>query len=138
MNLLDIFKGTVKEIKLNPNIGTFSWILHRITGLLLLFYLCAHLWVLSSINSGAEAFDARLEMVQNPIFHFLELGLVLVIFYHMCNGLSITVMDFFGLSRKHKALVFVSVAVFAILALITANHMLPRIFGSHPAGGGHL
>ncbi|MEE8417152.1 MAG: succinate dehydrogenase, cytochrome b556 subunit, partial [candidate division Zixibacteria bacterium] len=86
MKIINAFRGTMDEVKLNPNIGTWSWILHRISGLLLLFYLFTHLWVLGSANSGSEAFNARLQSVQTPLFHFLEIGLILVIFYHMVNG----------------------------------------------------
>ncbi len=132
MNILKLFKGTAEEVKLNPNIGTFAWFLHRITGLLLLVYLFMHLWVLSSAQSGPEAFDARLRMVQSPLFHFLEIGLVFTIFYHMINGLSITVMDFFNLSRRHKALVTVSVAIFAVVAIIAVSVMLPRALHTGP------
>jgi succinate dehydrogenase / fumarate reductase cytochrome b subunit len=136
MNILQLFKGTAEEVKLNPNIGTFSWLLHRVSGILLLIYLFMHLWVLGSAQMGPNAFDARLRLVQSPIFHFLEIGLIFVIFYHMINGLSITVMDFFNLSRKHKTLVAVSVTLFTILAIIALSVMLPRALHT-PSGGTH-
>jgi succinate dehydrogenase / fumarate reductase cytochrome b subunit len=136
MRLKYVFKGTKEEIKLNPNVGTFSWLLHRITGLLLLFYLFTHMWVLGSANKGAAAFDERLSSVQTPLFHFLEIGLILVVFYHMVNGISITIMDFADISRKHKAMVFATVLVFAVLAVVTIAVLLPRIFAHQvPAGG---
>ena len=138
MKIIDAFRGTRDEVKLNPNVGTWSWFLHRITGLLLLFYLFTHLWVLGSANHGSEAFNARLQSVQTPLFHFLEIGLILVIFYHMVNGIVIAVMDFADISGRHKTLVTVMVAVFAILAIITFAVMLPRVFGSHPTAGGHV
>lgn len=139
MNILKIFGGTSEEVKLNPNVGTFAWVLHRITGVLLLIYLFMHLWVLGSANSGPGAFDERLKMVQSPLFHFLEIGLIFTIFYHMINGLSITIMDFFDLSRKHKTLVTISVAVFAIVVIIAVGIMLPRALHHAPeaAGGVH-
>jgi succinate dehydrogenase / fumarate reductase cytochrome b subunit len=132
MNILKAFQGTAEEVRLNPNVGTFAWFLHRITGLLLVMYLFTHLWVLGSASAGGSAFDQRLRMVQTPLFHFLEIGLILVVFYHMCNGLAITIMDFFDLSRKHKTLVTVSVAVFAIVAIVAIGIMLPRAL-HHPA-----
>ena len=135
MNILKVFQGTAEETRLNPNVGTFSWVLHRISGLLLLLYLFMHLWVLGSVNAGPDAFNARLGMVQTVIFHFLEIGLVFTVFYHMVNGLSITIMDFFDLSRKHKALVTVSVVAFVVLAVAAVGVMLPRII-SHIMGGG--
>jgi succinate dehydrogenase / fumarate reductase cytochrome b subunit len=143
MNILKLFKGTAEEVRLNPNVGTFAWFLHRVTGLLLLIYLFMHLWVLGSAQMGPEAFDARLRMVQSPIFHFLEIGLVFVIFYHMINGLSITIMDFFNLSRKHKTLITISVVIFAVIAIMAVSVMLPRALhtqSGHAAriGGTHV
>jgi succinate dehydrogenase / fumarate reductase cytochrome b subunit len=133
MNLFKVIKGTAEETRLNPNVGTFAWVLHRITGLLLLAYLFTHLWVLGSANGGPGAFDQRLRLVQSPIFHFLEIGLILTVFYHMINGLSITIMDFFNLSSKHKTLVTISVAVFAVFLILAIGIMLPRAL-HHPGG----
>jgi succinate dehydrogenase / fumarate reductase cytochrome b subunit len=138
MNIFKALIGTKEEVRLNPNVGTFSWFLHRISGLMLLMYLFTHLWVLGSANAGKEAFNERLQLVQSPLFHFLEIGLILVVFYHMVNGLTITIMDFFDLSRKHKTLVAISVVVFVILAIITISVMLPRAMAPHAPAGGHL
>ena len=132
MKLRYIIKGTLEETKLNPNIGTFSWLLHRLSGLMLLVYLFMHMWVLGSVNKSAAEFTARLKMVQYDIFHYLEIGLLLIIFYHMVNGLTITVMDFADISSKHRGLTIVSVSIFVILAIITLAIIIPRLLG-----GGH-
>jgi succinate dehydrogenase / fumarate reductase, cytochrome b subunit len=137
MNIFKVFKGTGEEVKLNPNVGTFAWVLHRITGLLLLVYLFMHLWVLGSANGGPGAFDQRLRLVQSPLFHFLEIGLILTVFYHMINGLSITIMDFFNLSSKQKTLVTISVALFAVVVIVAISIMLPRALHHIPEGGIH-
>ena len=136
MRIKYVFKGTREELRLNPNTGTFSWFLHRITGLLLLFYLFTHLWVLGSANKGKEMFDHRLASVQTPLFHFLEIGLILVVFYHMVNGLSITLMDFADISTKRKSLLIAVALVFGILAIISLIVMFPRVFASHASMGG--
>jgi succinate dehydrogenase / fumarate reductase cytochrome b subunit len=137
VKIIKMIKGTANEVRLNPNVGTWSWLLHRISGLLLLVYLFMHLWVLGSANSGAAAFDLRLKTVQSPLFHFLEIGLILVIFYHMVNGIAVTVMDFADISSKHKAVVTAMVTVFAILAIVTLVVLLPRVLGgAHVSIGG--
>ena len=138
MNIFSALKGTTEEVKLNPNIGTFSWILHRITGLLLLVYLLLHLYVIGSATRGPEAFNQTLGFVQQPLFHFLEIGLILVVFYHMVNGISISIMDFADISRKHKTMVVITVAVFAIIAIVALGVMVPRVIGHHPTPGGNL
>jgi succinate dehydrogenase / fumarate reductase, cytochrome b subunit len=135
MKLFNAFKGTAEEVKLNPNVGTFSWILHRISGLMLLGYLFAHMWVLGSAQGGPGEFDKRIKLVQSPLFHILEIGLVLVIFYHMINGLAIGLMDFANISRKHKTIVTITVIIFVLLAIATVATMLPRALHHVPTGG---
>lgn len=130
MRILRIFKVTPEEVKLNQYTGSWAWLFHRLTGLGLLFYLLLHMWVLGSANSGAEAFNRRLAAVQTPLFHFLEIGLIAMIFYHMFNGLAISLVDLFGLTRKHKSFIAIGFFIFAALTLYAAALIIPRI-GSH-------
>lgn len=135
MKLFNAFKGTAEEVKLNPNVGTFSWILHRLSGLMLLGYLFAHMWVLGSAQAGPGEFNERLKLVQSPFFHILEIGLIMVIFYHMVNGLAISIMDLANISSKHKKVVLVSVIIFVALSLVAISVMLPRALHHASIGG---
>jgi len=130
-NFLGIF---VNEAKLNPNLGTFSYMLHRLTGIALAIYLIMHTWVLSSAQISGEAFDDRLAMVQTPFFHVLEYLLVAVVFMHMINGLRIIIADFFGATRKHKLLFWIGLIIFIVMMVWFGTSMIPRIFDhSHDA-----
>ena len=126
MRILGIFKGTQQEVKLNPYVGSWAWLLHRLSGLALLAYLIIHMWVLGSVNSGEKAFNFRMSAVQTPLFHVLEIGLIGIIFYHMLNGLAITIVDLFGLTRKHKVYIIIGACVFVILTLYAAALIIPR------------
>lgn len=119
MKLSNALTNTKNDILLNPNAGTFSYVLHRITGLALAGYIFAHIIVLSAVLSGPESFTQRLALVQTGVFHYLEIGLIAVIFIHMLNGLRITVADFAGLTRLHKALLWLSIAVFCAIMAVT-------------------
>jgi succinate dehydrogenase / fumarate reductase cytochrome b subunit len=130
MRLLKIFGATKDEVQLNPYIGSWAWLLHRLSGLGLLVYLLLHMWVLGSANSGPEAFNRRLGSVQTPLFHVLEIGLIGIIFYHMCNGIVITIIDLFGLSRRHKRYLVVGACLFLIFTLYAAALIIPRL-GAH-------
>ncbi len=130
MKILKIFKATPEDVKLNQYTGSWAWLLHRLTGLGLLFYLVLHMWVLGSANSGPEAFDRRLAAVQTPLFHLLEIGLIGMIFYHMFNGLAISIVDLFGLTRKHKSFIVAGACLFALFTLFAAALIVPRL-GSH-------
>jgi succinate dehydrogenase / fumarate reductase, cytochrome b subunit len=90
-------------------------------------YLLLHMWVLGSANSGPEAFSRRLSAVQLPIFHVLEIGLIGIIFYHMFNGIAITIVDLFGLSRKHKPYVIAGACLFLAFTIFAAALILPRL-----------
>ena len=127
MKIFRIIKATREEVGLNPFIGSWTWLLHRLSGLGLLFYLILHMWVLGSAQSGAEAFNRRLATVQSPLFHILEIGLIGIIFYHMFNGLIITIVDMFGITRKHKPYAIAGVCLFLIFTLFAAAVIIPRL-----------
>lgn len=124
-NFLGIY---LDEAKLNSNIGTFSYLLHRLTGIGLAIYLIMHTYVLSSAQKSPETFNSRLAMVQTPVFHVLEYLLMGVIFFHMINGVRIIITDFFGLTRSHKTLFWIGMALFAAMMVWLGMAMIPRIF----------
>jgi succinate dehydrogenase / fumarate reductase cytochrome b subunit len=125
------FKGFagkfVNEARLNPNVGTAAYVLHRITGIGLAVYLMLHTWVLSSARESADSFTHRLASVQSPVFHFLELFLTAAVFYHMLNGLRIIVADFFSATRQHKYLLWVVAVIFATMMVWSACVFIPKM-----------
>lgn len=128
MNIFKAIGGTYNEVRLNPNVGTWSFLLHRLSGILLAFYLFMHLIVIATSPGNAGAFDSRLAAVQTRLFHLLEIGLVGVIFFHMLNGLRILVADFFYLTRQHQKLLWIVVIIFIIIMAYATAVMLPKVF----------
>ena len=125
------FKKYKDEVSLNPNVGTWSWILHRITGVILVFYLFMHILVLSSSIGGEGSFNAWLSNLQTPLTHVLEIGLVAVVAFHLLNGLRITIADFFFLTKPHKTIFWIAMVIFLIFMVITLVVFLPRAFSPH-------
>nr|MBN2276722.1 succinate dehydrogenase, cytochrome b556 subunit [candidate division Zixibacteria bacterium] len=129
-------KDVVNDINLNKNIGNFTYWVHRLSGIGLAIYLIMHTYVLSSAISSPEAFSARMGQVQNPFFAVLEVLLVAGVFAHMLNGLRITLTDFFGWTRAHKALFWAAAVLFIILMVIAIILQWPKFSpGSYMAGG---
>ncbi len=126
-----LFKTYKDELSLNPDVGTWSWFLHRITGLILVLYTFMHFFALSSSVGGESTFNAWLSNLQTTLTHLLEIGLVAVVVFHLLNGLRITVADFFYLTKPHKALFWIAMIIFVILMLITLIVFLPRAFSPH-------
>jgi len=128
MKLSDLWMSLIKEWKRNPNVGTFSWILHRVTGVILVLYLFPHFWSIASSRWGAEAFTHKMQSYETPVFKFLEMGLVLLVAVHMLNGLRITIADFFFLTKSQKALFWVAVILFLAVLIASVIAFFPKIF----------
>ncbi|MBN2184994.1 MAG: succinate dehydrogenase, cytochrome b556 subunit [Candidatus Krumholzibacteriota bacterium] len=107
--------------------GTFAWILHRLSGLGLIFYLLLHIWVISHLSGGEKSFDAVMHAFGSPLFKFLEVGLVGVILYHLFNGLRITLIDMGLLIEKQKMLYIVAVIVWLISWASVGMVMISRM-----------
>jgi succinate dehydrogenase / fumarate reductase cytochrome b subunit len=125
------FKGFLKnayiDTNLNKNVGTFAYLFHRITGIGLVVYLIMHTYVLSSAISGHQGFNKRMGLVQNPLFAFLEILLVAGVFFHMLNGLRISICDFFGWSRAHKVFFWIELVLFVAIMIITVILQWPKM-----------
>ena len=93
------------------HLGTFAWILHRLSGLALISYLLLHIWVISHLTGGAKSFDGIMHAFGSSAFKFLEVGLVGVILYHLFNGLRVTLIDMGILIEKQKLLYIVALVI---------------------------
>jgi succinate dehydrogenase / fumarate reductase cytochrome b subunit len=95
--------------------GSWAWILHRLSGLALIFYLVLHIWVINTLTRGAEQFDRIMKFLGSPLFKFLEVGLWGVILYHAFNGVRIVIVDFSKGSLIHKKSYYILIAAAFIL-----------------------
>ena len=97
--------------------GFVSFFLRRFTGVALVLYLFTHMWVIGSANLGAEAFDARLNLVQTPLFKFLEIALLAAVVYHAFDGIRLIIVHYFKVTDYRKSLFYAAFAIAAILTL---------------------
>ena len=96
--------------------GAWSWGLHRITGLGLMFYLYLHIFALTALQKGPEAFNAEMVLFKSPIFMFLEWALFGLVLFHSFNGFRIVLIDLADGAKYHKKLLYwltaISIALF--------------------------
>ncbi|MGE5619670.1 MAG: succinate dehydrogenase, cytochrome b556 subunit [Sphingomonadaceae bacterium] len=113
----------------NFRTGMWAYVLHRITGVVLVAYLLMHIMVISSaMVAGKSAFDALLGILQTPFWVVMDLGLVAVVLFHALNGVRLILFDLGVGVRSQKGLFWlVFLASFAgfVLSLIAS---LPLIF----------
>ena len=89
--------------------GMWAWILHRITGLGLVFYILLHTILMGgSLLSGKEDFDATLSLLMgNPVFEVLDIILLGAVLYHGFNGIRILLFDMgIGISINKQRNIF--------------------------------
>ena len=108
----------------------WSWVLHRITGVAIYFFLLVHILDTSLIRLSPEAYDAVIGTYKTPIMGLGEIALVAAIGLHALNGLRIILIDFtaFG-TRHHKAMFWVAVALWIVLLAGFIPRQLMHIFG---------
>ncbi len=130
MDKKNVFVKLYDDFILNFNTGMTAWVLHRITGVLLVVYFLMHAFVIGSAVRGHVSFDAALAKVQTPFFHVLEIGLIGVIFFHLLNGLRLLIIDLSGLSKAHKALFWVFTIALVVFMGYTANMILTEVLST--------
>lgn len=104
-----------------------SFMFQRITGLLLLFYLCLHLAYLTSLQSK-EVYESLTALTVSKQFFVLDSLLILVGVFHGLNGLRIIVHELGFAHERRKAILTVTV-VFVILGWILGSYILYMALG---------
>ena len=101
----------------------WAWMLFRISGLILVFYLFVHVWVISQGRlGGAGTMNSFFKFFDKPFLVFLDLMLVSAVLYHALNGVRIVLMDLGIGIRQHKIVFWVCMVVAALaLSLFAAK-----------------
>ena len=119
-----------KSSDLNPRnmrLGMYAWVIQRISGLYLVFFLLTHITAITQASLGiTTGFQAQVfDVLRNPFyiggspalaFDLIALGIVA---FHGLNGMRIVFLDLgFGV-RKHRLSFWISmVAAIAISAYV--------------------
>ncbi len=98
--------------------GMWAWLLFRISGLVLVFYLGAHIIIISTGNfNDGDTFNSLMKMFDSAIAVVLDLFLVAAVLYHALNGVRIILMDF-GLGIKRHKIIFWACMALAAICLV--------------------
>ncbi len=111
-------------------VGMWSWVLHRITGVAIFFFLLVHVLDTSLVRLSPEAYNAVINTYKTPIIGLAELGLVAAILYHALNGLRIILIDFWRKGVKYQNVMWwVVVAIAFVIFVAFAPRHLMHVFG---------
>jgi succinate dehydrogenase / fumarate reductase cytochrome b subunit len=86
--------------------GMWSWVLHRITGVAIFFFLLVHVLDSSMVAVAPGAYNAVIDTYKNPIMGLGELALVGAIVFHAFNGIRIILIDLWSKGAKYQRVMF--------------------------------
>jgi len=111
-------------------IGQWSWMLHRLTGVGVLIFLCLHILDTALIVLGPEHYNTIIQLYRHPLFRVMEVGLFAAVLYHALNGVRIMLIDFWGetFARAHKTLVCLELVIFVTTIIPVTYLMLRHVF----------
>jgi succinate dehydrogenase / fumarate reductase cytochrome b subunit len=98
--------------------GMWTWVLHRVSGVAILFYLFAHVADTALVNVSPEAYNRVIGTYRTPLVGVLEIALAVIVIFHALNGLRVILFDFWsqGVARQRQML-YVQAVLFVALAL---------------------
>lgn len=94
-----------------------SWC-HRLSGLILLFFLVAHLWTLSSLTEP-PSYDAKMRIFGFFLLAFLEWVLAMPVIFHALNGARLILYEGFGARNEPLMLRWVARLSLAYLGVLS-------------------
>lgn len=110
--------------------GMWSWVLHRITGVAIFFFLLVHVLDTALVRVSPEAYNAVIGAYKTPIMGLGEIALVGAIGFHALNGLRIILVDFWSKgTRFQKPLFWTVIVLWVVLMLGFVPRHLIHVFG---------
>jgi succinate dehydrogenase / fumarate reductase cytochrome b subunit len=115
--------------------GMWAWVAHRVTGVLIFFFLFSHVMDTALVRVSPDSYDRIMATYKTPIVNLFEVGLVGAVLYHALNGLRVMAIDFWDKgTRYQKQMSFVVVGLTLVLmvpgAFFMLKHTFETMFGS--------
>jgi succinate dehydrogenase / fumarate reductase cytochrome b subunit len=109
----------------------WSWVLHRITGATVFFFLFVHVLDTALVRVSPQAYNEVVETYKTPIIGLMEIGLVAALLYHALNGVRIILIDFWWKGPRYQRQMLWGVAAVWLLVMVPSlviigKHMAER------------
>jgi len=116
--------------------GMWSWVAHRVTGVLIFFFLFTHVLDTALVRVSPESYDRVIDSYKHPLIALMEVGLAAAVLFHALNGLRILAIDFWEKgTRYQKQLLYAELGLFVVLmvpgAFFMLRHTVLTLFGSN-------
>jgi succinate dehydrogenase / fumarate reductase cytochrome b subunit len=115
--------------------GMWSWVAHRVTGVLVFFFLFAHVLDTALVRVSPNSYDRVIDTYKTPVVNVIELGLVGAVLFHALNGLRIIAIDFWEKGPRYQRHMSAAVVTVFLLVMVPGayfmlEHTVRSLFGS--------
>ncbi|SFQ23007.1 succinate dehydrogenase / fumarate reductase cytochrome b subunit [Amycolatopsis arida] len=117
--------------------GMWSWVLHRITGVLTFFFLFVHVLDTALVRVSPNAYDEVIETYKTPLVNLLEVGLVGAVLFHALNGIRVMLVDFWARGPRYQQVMLWTIIGVWLLVMIPGTYFMLERTVSELFGGGH-
>jgi succinate dehydrogenase / fumarate reductase cytochrome b subunit len=110
--------------------GMWSWVLHRITGVLIFVFLLVHVLDTALVRVSPETYNTVSDHDKNPSRGLGEAGLVAAVVFHALNGIRVMLVDFWSKgTRYQRPMVWVVLGLWVVLMVPFLIRHLGNVFG---------
>ena len=117
--------------------GMWSWVLHRITGATIFFFLFVHVLDTALVRVSPQAYNAVIETYKTPIVGLMEVGLVAAVLFHGLNGVRLILIDFWWQGCRYQRLMTWLVGIIWLLVMVPATVVIGIHMAEHFGWMGH-
>jgi succinate dehydrogenase / fumarate reductase cytochrome b subunit len=109
--------------------GMWSWVAHRVTGVLVFFFLFTHVLDTALVRVSPDAYNAVMDTYKTPLINLMELGLIAAVLYHALNGVRVILLDFWEKGTKYqRQMLWGVIGLFVALMVPTVYYSLRETF----------
>lgn len=109
------------------DLGMWSWVAHRITGVLTFFFLFVHVLDTALVRVSPNAYDTVIETYKHPVMILFELGLLAAVLFHAFNGIRVMLVDFWAKGTQYqKPMLWTVVVLWLVLIIPAAISLISR------------
>lgn len=117
--------------------GMWTWVLQRITGVSVFFFLLVHVMDTALVRVSPDAYDMVIATYKTPIVNLLEIGLVGAVLYHALNGIRVILVDFWSRGPRLQRQMTWMVGIIWVVVMVPGTYYMIRhtaeaLFGATP------
>src|ERR1700744_2303432 len=101
--------------------GMWSWVLHRISGATIFFFLFVHVLDAAMLRVSPQTYNAVIGDYKTPLVGLMEFGLVAAVLFHAMNGIRIILIDFWSQGPRYQRVMLWIVGIVFLLLMVPAG-----------------